>query len=92
MTSISSEKLAKPESEASEVGSVSRHETAKLGGYECEEPEEEVMSDYNLSDDEFTLSKRKRRKEPAVKKVIHSSDLAKKFISQAVGISVLKTF
>ena len=69
MTSISSEKLSKPDSDnALETSSLLRNDSSKLT-YECDEPEEEVLSDYNLSDDEFTPSKRKRRKEAPVRKV-----------------------
>ena len=71
MTSISSDKLPKPEIDASDLSNLSRNDSSKLG-YECEELEDEVLSDYNLSDDEFTPSKRKRRKEQPVKKVSHS--------------------
>lgn len=74
MTSISSEKLPKPETDTVETNSVVRNESSKLV-YECEEPEEEVLSDYNLSDDEFTPSKRKRRKEAPVRKVSLGSSM-----------------
>ena len=72
MTSISSEKLPKPETESTEANNLVRNDSSKLV-YECEEPEEEVLSDYNLSDDEFTPSKRKRRKETPAKKVSFGS-------------------
>ena len=68
MTSMSSEKVSKQEIDAPETISLLKNDSSKAA-YECDEPEEEMLSDYNLSDDEFTPSKRKRRKEAPVRKV-----------------------
>lgn len=78
MTSILSDKLPKSDVDTSEASNMSKNDNSKLG-YECEEPDEEVLSDYNMSDDEFTPSKRKRRKEPPVKKVIIQTQYPKIF-------------
>jgi len=67
MTSISSEKVPKQEIDAPETISLLKNDSSKVA-YECDEPEEEILSDYNVSDDEFTPSKRKRRKEASVRK------------------------
>eukprot|EP00112_Aurelia_sp_Birch-Aquarium-sp1_P004034 Seg1455.5 transcript_id=Seg1455.5/GoldUCD/mRNA.D3Y31 product="Zinc finger protein ubi-d4" protein_id=Seg1455.5/GoldUCD/D3Y31 len=67
MSSISSDKIPKSEVDGSESSQPVRQETSKPA-YECEDPEDDFLSDYNISDDEFTPSRRKKRKEPPAKK------------------------
>ena len=68
MSSISSDKMPKSEVDGSESSQPVRQETSK-SVYEYEDPEDDFLSDYNISDDEFTPSRRKKRKEPPAKKV-----------------------
>ena len=69
MSSISSDKMPKSEVDGSESSQPIRQETSR-SVYECEDPEDDYLSDYNISDDEFTPSRRKKRKEPPAKKVL----------------------
>ena len=92
MTSISSEKVPKQEIDAPETISLLKNDSSKVA-YECDEPEEEILSDYNVSDDEFTPSKRKRRKEASVRKVdVYHCIISMVFIFSSVEVSLCEIF
>ena len=68
MSSTFSEKLQRNESDPPEPTPLPKPEVAK-SSYDYEEQEDETMSDYNISDDEFTPSKRRKRKDASFKRV-----------------------